>query len=272
MRIRALIVDDEVLARGRLRKLLAGEPDLEIMGECSNGVEAIACIREQRPDLVFLDVQMPEVSGFDVLRALPEATWPAVIFVTAHDQHAIAAFEVHAVDYLLKPFAQARLLAAVQRARQHLQARDLAALNQQLAAWLKSSTAPQPVYLSRIAVKTGKQTLFVRVEDIDYIEAAANYAVLQTRGENHILRETLTNLEAKLPPRLFLRISRSIIVNLERIKGIQSAPGGEHLLLLQDGRQLLMTRGAREVQERLEYARTQTGDANHQSRSAGPAS
>jgi two-component system, LytTR family, response regulator len=258
MKIRALIVDDEALARGRIRKLLAQEPDLEIMGEVSNGPEAITFIREQRPDLVFLDVQMPEVSGFDVLRALPAESWPAVIFVTAHDQHAIAAFEVHALDYLLKPFTQARLLSAVQRARQHLQARDLAALNQQLAGLLKASAAA-PAHLSRVAVKTGSQTLFVKVEDIDYIEAAANYAVLQTQSGNHVLRETLTNLEAKLPPRLFLRISRSMLVNLERVKGMQSAPGGEYLLLLQDGRQLLMTRGMREVQERLEYPGNQRG-------------
>lgn len=253
MTLRALIVDDEALARDRLRKLLTGEPGLEIVGECSNGPEAIAFIREHRPDLVFLDVQMPEVGGFDVLRALTPDTWPAVVFVTAHDEHAIQAFEVHALDYLLKPFTQARLRESVQRARQHLQARDSAAVNQQLAEWLKASA--EPAYLSRIAVKTGSQTLFVKVEDIDYIESAANYAVLQTRGENHVLRETLTNLEARLSPRLFLRISRSILVNLERVKGIQSTPRGEYLLLLHDGRQLLMTRGLREIQEKLQFPR-----------------
>lgn len=252
MKIRALIVDDEALARGRVRKLLAGEPDLEIIGECSNGPDAIAALREQRPELVFLDVQMPEVSGFDVLRALPAETWPAVIFVTAHDQHAVEAFEIHALDYLLKPFTQARLLEAVQRARRHLEARDMAALNQRLAGWLKS-TVPEPAYLSRIAVKDGNQTLFVKVDDIDYIESAANYAVLKTRGESHVLRETLTNLEASLSPRQFLRISRSIIVNLERVKGIQSAAGGEYIVLLETGAQLLMTRGLREVQDRLQY-------------------
>ena len=258
MKIRVLIVDDEALARERIRKLLAGEQDLELAGECSNGPEAIAFIRQHRPDLVFLDVQMPEVSGFDMLRALPAETWPAVIFVTAHDQHALAAFEVHALDYLLKPFTQARLLATVQHARQHLQTRDLARLNQQLAACLKSFE-PEPVYLSRITVKTGNQTLFIRVEDIDYIESAANYAVLQTRGENHVLRETITHLETKLPPRLFLRISRSIIVNLERVKGIQSSPRGESQLLLQDGRQLPVTRSVKEIQERLQYPQSQVG-------------
>jgi two-component system LytT family response regulator len=258
MKIRALIVDDEALARERLRKLLAQAADLEIIGECNNGPEAIAFIRERRPDLAFLDVQMPEVSGFDVLRALPEEIWPAVVFVTAHNQHAIEAFEVHALDYLLKPFTQARLLAAVQRARQHLETRNLAAINQQLAEWLKSSK-PEPAHLSRIAVKTSTQTLFIRVEDLDYIEAVGNYALLHTRTENHVLRETLTNLEAKLPPRLFLRISRSILVNLERIKGLQSTPRGEHLLVLHDDRQLMMTRGIKEIQERLQYPETPAG-------------
>jgi two-component system LytT family response regulator len=255
MKIQALIVDDETLARERIRKSLAHEPELEILGECSNGPDAIAFIRSRMPNLVFLDVQMPEVSGFDVLRALRPEQWPAIIFVTAHDQHAIQAFEVHALDYLLKPFTQARLLAAVQRVRQHLQARDTRNLNQQLADWLRSA-GPESAYLNRVAVRNGKQTVFVRVEDIDYIESAANYAVLQTQGENHVLRETMTNLEAKLPPRLFLRISRSIIVNVERIKGIQTGARGEYLLQLEGGRQLQMTRSLREVQERLQYAAT----------------
>jgi len=254
------VVDDEALARSRLRKLLAEAPDLEIIGESSNGPEAIAFIREHQPDLVFLDVQMPEVSGFDVLRSLPTEQWPAVVFVTAHDQHAVEAFEVNAVDYLLKPFTQARLLAAVQRARQHLEARNLAASNQRLAGVLISAK-PEPAYLSRIAVKTGTQTLFIRVEDVDYVESAGNYALLHTRSENHVLRETLTNLEAKLPPHLFLRISRSILVNLERIKGLQSSPRGEYLVILQDGRQLLMTRGAKEIQERLQYPESQARHA-----------
>jgi two-component system LytT family response regulator len=250
--MRCLIVDDEALARGRIRKLLAPESDVEVVGECADGPQAIKAIREQKLDLVFLDVQMPEVSGFDVLRAVPEQVWPAIIFVTAHDQHAIQAFEVHALDYLLKPFSQARLQEAVRRAREHLQARETANLNRQLAQWLKTSR-PEPAHISRIPVKTGNQTLFIRIEDIDYIESASNYAVVRAQGENHVLRETLTNLEGKLPERSFLRISRSIIVNLERVKGIQSAPRGEYLVLLHEGRQLLLTRGLQEIQEKLQY-------------------
>ena len=252
MNLRALIVDDEALARGRLRKLLAGESDLEVVGECSNGPEAIHAIRELRPDLVFLDVQMPEVSGFDVLRALPPETWPAVIFVTAHDQHAVEAFEVHALDYLLKPFTQARLLAAVERARQHLETRNLSAVNQPLAQWLKDSK-PEPAYLSRVVVRTGAETLFVPVEDLDYLESAGNYVVLHTRSGNHVIRETLTNLETRVSPRLFLRISRSMLVNLQRVKSLQATPRGEYLVVLQGNQQLLMTRGVKEIQERMQY-------------------
>lgn len=260
MNLRALIVDDEALARARLRKLLAGTTDLEIAGECGNGPEAISFIREKRPDLVFLDVQMPEVSGFEVLRALPPEVWPAVIFVTAHDQHAIEAFEIHALDYLLKPFTQARLLEAVQRARRYLEARNLTAINRQLAELLEASK-PGRSYLNRIAVKNGTQTLFVRIEEVDYVESAANYAVVHTSTENHVLRETLTNLESQFPPRLFLRISRSTLVNLERVKSLQAGARGEYLVVLQNGRQLLMTRGIKEIQERLQYAGNRAADS-----------
>lgn len=252
MKLRALIVDDEALARGRLRKFLALEPDLEVVGECSNGPEAIAFIQERQPDLVFLDVQMPEVSGFDVLRALPPETLPAVIFVTAHDQHAVAAFAVHALDYLLKPFTQTRLQQAVRRARQHLEARDLAAVNQQILQLLKSPQR-EPEHLSRFAVKNGSQTLFLRIEEVDYLESAANYVVLHTASGNHVVRDTLMNLEAKLPPRLFLRISRSVIVNVQRIKALQSTSPSESVIVLHDGRPLVATRGVRQLQERLQY-------------------
>ena len=252
MLIRALIVDDEALARSRLRKLLSEAADLEVIGEASNGPEAISFIREHRPGLAFLDIQMPEVNGFDVLRALPAEVWPAVVFVTAYHEHAIQAFEVNALDYLLKPFTQARLLEAVQRARQRLEARDQSSFNQQLAEWLKGSNHGS-AYPSRIPVKTGAQTLFIRVEEVDYIESAGNYALLHTGGEHHLLRETITSLEARLSPRTFLRVSRSILVNLERVKGLQSSPRGEYLLVLQDNRQLMMTRGVKEIHDRLQY-------------------
>jgi len=250
--IRTVVVDDEALARSRLRKFLLQEPGVEIIGECANGPEAIALVGSQATDLLFLDVQMPEVSGFDVLTALPPERVPLVIFVTAHDQHAISAFEVRALDYLLKPFTQARLQEAVRRARRQLESQATAEAHAKLMDLLKAPPSGG-VPLSRIAVKNGPQTLFVRLEDLDFIEAAANYSVLHARGGNHVLRETLTSLENRLPPSRFLRISRSTIVSLDRVKAIQAGPKGEHLVLLQDGRQLVMTRGIQEAQKRLQY-------------------
>lgn len=252
MKLKTLIVDDEALARNRLRKLLLEEDDLEILEECSNGREAIKRINEHDPDLVFLDVQMPEVSGFDVLRALPIGKLRAVIFVTAFDRHAVEAFEVRALDYLLKPLTRDRLHQAVERARQHLQAPEFIALSRKLQELLKSSPLDSSSR-TRIAVKNGNQTVFVKVTDVDYLESAANYVVVHTAGGNHIVRETLTSLEEGLSPKMFLRISRSTIVNLERVKGLQSSPGGEYVAILHDNRQLTMTRGIRDVQDRLEY-------------------
>jgi two-component system, LytTR family, response regulator len=252
MKLRALIVDDESLARARVRKMLASEPDVEIAGECASGAEAVAFIQEHRPDLVFLDVQMPEVSGFDVLRALPPEGWPAVIFVTAHDRHALAAFEVHALDYLLKPFKEERFREALQRARQHFQSRDVAALNQRLQDWL-GAAKPETAYPSHLAVKSGERTGFVKLSEVDYIEAAANYAILHVGAQSHILRETLTNLEAKLSPRVFLRVNRSAIVNLNQVKEVLPAGRGEHMVVLKNGTELSLTCGVREIQQRLAF-------------------
>lgn len=254
MSIRALIVDDEELARSRMRQLLTSEENLEIVGECANGPDAITFIREHRPDLVFLDIQMPEVSGFDVLRGLERSEMPAIIFVTAHDAHATRAFEVHALDYLVKPLSRPRLQEALRRARGHMQARRFASLDDRLQGLL-NRPGEDTVYPNRIQVKSGNQTLFIKLESIDYIESAANYMVLHTPSGNHILRETLTNLEAKLPPWLFLRIARSVIVNLERIKGWECTPRGDYELILHNNQKLGMTRGIRELQQRLQYAR-----------------
>ena len=253
MKLRVLIVDDEALARSRVRKMLADEPDVELLGECANGPEAVAAIRERQPDLVFLDVQMPEVSGFDVLRTLLPGELPAVIFVTAHDRHAIEAFEVNALDYLLKPFKKERFQAALGRARRHLQRREVATANQRLCQWLDEQKAAAST-LTRLAIRTGGRTSFVRIEDVDYIEAAGNYAVIHVGKEKHILRETLTDLESKLPRQQFLRVNRSAIVNLERVKEIETATRGEHLVILKDGQRLSLTRGVTELRERLQYS------------------
>jgi two-component system LytT family response regulator len=253
MKISALIVDDEPLARARLRKMLTPEAGLEIAGECANGADAIEFIRNHRPDLVFLDVQMPEINGFDVLRALPASLLPAVIFVTAYDQHAVEAFEVHALDYLLKPFTHARLTESVERVRHHLQNRDLTSLNQHLATWLQKLPATQPVYLNRFAVKNGSQTTFIKVDTVDYIESASNYAILHTETGNHVVRETLLNLEIKLSPGKFRRVSRSVIVHLERIREIHADAQGDHVIVLQSGQQLSLTRNVLEVINWLQF-------------------
>jgi len=250
MKIRVLIVDDEPLARKRIQLFLLDEPDLEIVGECANGAQAIEQIGRCNPDLVFLDVQMPEVSGFDVLRALPADRWPLVIFVTAYNQHAVEAFEVHALDYLLKPFKLARFREALQRARQSLNALDLNGQKQRFREWLVAQE--QASYPSRLTVKSGEHAVFVEVSEVDCIEAAGNYAILHVGPTNHILRETLTNLAAKLSPKRFLRVNRSTIVNLDRIKAVEPAIRGEHVILLKDGRKFTLTRGVREVRQRLE--------------------
>lgn len=250
MNIRTVVVDDEALARARLRRFLAQEPDIEIVGECANGPEALDCIRQLQPHLVFLDLRMPEMDGLQLVRALPAHALPAIVFVTAHDQYAVGAFEVRATDYLLKPVTRARLQEAVRRVRQHLK-------NAQPAVVPAPSSVPPAqagVYLNRFAIKDGNQTVFVRIVEVDYIEAAANYVVLCTAKGNHILRETLRNLEVSLPPEIFLRISRSVIVNMDRIKAIRSAGAGEWQVVLDGEKEFLMTRGIKEVQERLQYS------------------
>jgi two-component system LytT family response regulator len=250
VKIRALIVDDEPLARQRILMFLRDEPDVEIAGECVNGADAIRQIEQQKPDLVFLDVQMPEVGGFEVLLALPAGRWPLIIFVTAYNQHALRAFEVHALDYLLKPFKLVRFRQALQRARLQIEARDTRGQHERFREWLLAQEAA--AYPSRLTVKSGEHTVFVEVKDVDCIEAAGNYAILHTGAQNHVLRETLANLEAKLSPKRFLRVSRSAIVNLDRVKAVQPAARGDYIVVLKNGKELTLTRGVREVRQRLE--------------------
>ena len=257
-----LIVDDEALARERLRMLLAKESNLEIAGESSDGPSAVAAIRSQRPDVVLLDIQMPGLDGFGVLRELDPAELPLVIFVTAFDQHAVKAFEAHALDYLLKPCKPARLHDAIERARTHLASRAPTggnegtsdALQDRLLALLESR-APERTkqHLTRIAVRQGERVTFVRTSAIDWCEASGNYVVLHTGKESHIVRETLGTLEEQLSPDSFLRISRSVIVQFDRIRELQTLAPGEHVVILTDGRKLPMTRGLREVEEKLKF-------------------
>jgi two-component system LytT family response regulator len=254
MKLTALIVDDEPLARERLRTLLATEPELEIIGECVNGREAVAAIKRQRPDLLFLDIQMPEVDGFQTLAQLVSPL-PAVIFVTAFDEHAVKAFEAHALDYLLKPFKPARLRAAVAHAREQLAGKKSGGNDaSRRILELLEERAAKTEYLARIAVRDRDKVRFVKTADLDWIEASGNYLVLHAGKENHVLRETLTALEAQLSPKEFFRINRSALVNVDRVRHVEPAFNDEHIVVLADGTKLTLTRGLRELQERLRFA------------------
>ena len=243
--MRTLIVDDEPLARERLRRLLEREPDIDLVGECSDGREAVAAIREKAPDLVFLDVQMPELNGFEVLEQLRRSPLPMVIFVTAYDQFALKAFEVHAVDYLLKPFDRERFQLALRRALDHVKRNQTGALNERLSALLSDLKLP-PKYPDRLAIKSGGRVVFVQVDDIDWVEAADNYVELHVGAESHLHRETMADLEKMLPPEKFLRIARSTIVNVTRIKEMQPLFHGEYSVTLRDGTRLTLSRSYRE--------------------------
>jgi len=259
MKIRALIVDDEPLARQRIRLLARDEPDLEIIGECASGHDALAAIERDPPALLFLDVQMPEMDGFELLQKLPREKLPAIIFTTAYDQHAVRAFETHALDYLLKPFKPERFQAAVARAREHLANREASTaargLLDLLAARPNQPAAPATAhFLTRLTIKTDDKVVVLKTADIDSIESAGNYVAVNVGKESHILRETLGALETQLDPEIFLRVSRSAIVNLDRVKELQPMFKGEHVIVLHNGKRLPMTRGLREVEQALKFS------------------
>ncbi len=250
MNIKVLIVDDEPLARDRLQKLLEAEPDVTVLGQCSNGKEAVKSIREKAPDLVFLDVQMPELDGFGVVEALPAEQMPVIIFVTAHDKFALKAFEVHAVDFLLKPFDRERFQTALKRAKQRIGQKQPGELDQRLAALL-AEIKPEATALERMAVKTSGRVIFIKTSDIDWIEAADNYVNLHVGSESHLHRETLTALAERLPSKKFMRISRSTIVNVDRIKELQPLFHGEYAVILRNGTTLTLSRSYRDVLDQL---------------------
>jgi two-component system LytT family response regulator len=246
LKIRTLIVDDEPLARERIAGLLAEDPDVDVIGECSDGREAVEEIRRLAPDLVFLDVQMSEMDGFAVLNEIGEDRIPAVIFVTAYDQHALKAFEVHALDFLLKPFDRERFTQALSRIKDHLQFATPGVLNQRILHLLEDLKKPQPGYVDRLALKTGGRVSFLKADEIDWIEGDGNYARLHVAKQSHLIRETMNQLEARLDPARFLRIHRSTIVNTERIKEIQPLFNGAYGVLLKDGTRLTLSRGYRD--------------------------
>jgi two-component system, LytTR family, response regulator len=237
MTIRAIIVDDEPLARQRLHHLLADQPDVEVAAECPNGEAAIKAINKLRPDLLFLDIQMPELDGFDVMAAVGPGAVPVVIFVTAYDQFALRAFEAHALDYLLKPFDDERFEATLERARNTIRQHREGDLDRRMRALLQE-VRPAREYLQRLSVRTGMRTVLVRAAEIDWLEAEGKYVRLHVGPRTHLIRDTLTRLEDVLDPSLFRRIHRSTIVNLERVREIETLFQGDCVLILQDGTRL----------------------------------
>ncbi|MEX2115912.1 MAG: LytTR family transcriptional regulator DNA-binding domain-containing protein [Bacteroidota bacterium] len=242
LRIRTLIIDDEQLARERLLSLLESDPDIEIIGECSSGKEAIAAIKSESPDLVFLDVQMPEGDGFDVLESIDFHTMPIVVFVTAYDQYAIRAFDVHALDYLLKPFDQNRFEQALVRAKSEVVLRNNTNVNQKLLSMLEHIESHKK-NLDRILVKSSGKVFFLKFDEIDWVESAGNYVKLYVGSESHLLRETMSEMERKLGNEKFVRIHRTVIVNLDRIKELQPWFNGEYIVILNNGMKLTASRG-----------------------------
>jgi len=243
-KIRTLIVDDELLARDRMRQLLLKEPEVEIIGECADGRTAVATIQEQSPDLVFLDVQMPELDGIAVAEAIGSEAGPVIVFVTAHDKFALRAFEIHAVDYLLKPFDSERFQKALQRALKEVKQRENSTLIERQAALITELKSPRMD--DRIAVKSSGYVVWVKLDEVDWIGSADNYAELHVGAKSHLLRETLATLESRLDPKKFVRISRSVIVNAPRIKELKRLFYGGCDLILQDGTKLTSSRRYRE--------------------------
>jgi len=229
-----LIVDDEPLAREGLRQLCSQDPEVTDLQEARNGREALEAIHAARPDLVLLDVQMPEMDGFGVVRELGADAMPAVVFVTAHDRYAIQAFEVNAIDYILKPVTEDRFRKALERAKQRFKSRPADEAGRQILSLLETIASPRR-YLKRLAVRTAGKTVFVDVQDVDWMEAAENYVQLHSGRTGHLLHVAMNTLEKSLDPDMFLRIHRSLIVNIKRIKELQPALHGEYVVTLDNG-------------------------------------
>jgi len=245
--IRVLIVDDEPLARQRIEDLLAREPNVEIVGTADNGNAAIEAIGRLRPDLLFLDVQMPGKTGLEVARAIGAESMPATIFVTAYDQHALQAFDLAAVDYLVKPFDDERFEQAFRRARRLVELEETGRLHEHLRTLLRDESRPRTVrYLDRIAVESKGKVRFIPVDDIDYIEASGPYAELVVGGRRHVIREALQTLEERLDPTRFMRVHRSAIVQLDRVDTLLRGAGGDYEIQLKDGTRLRVSRSRRE--------------------------
>jgi two-component system, LytTR family, response regulator len=247
-RIRTLIVDDEPLARKTLRLLLEKDGEIEILGECRNGAEAVKQISEQSPDLVFLDVQMPHMNGFDVVRTVGVENMPVTVFVTAYDTYALKAFEVEALDYLLKPFEDARFDRALRRAKAAVQHSSAGSLVEHLSSLLEhpEGRRERQKPASRLLISTNGKVVFLKADDIDWIDAVDYYVKIYAHKKTYLQRETMDRLEKTLDPQKFFRIHRSTIVNIERVKELQSSSTGNYVVVLHDGTELRMSRRRRQ--------------------------
>ena len=248
MALRTAIADDEPLARKRVRSLLSSEPDIELVAECRDGRETIAAIAQHRPDLLFLDVEMPEVDGFGVLESVGPENMPLVIFVTAYDHYAVRAFEANALDYLLKPFDEQRFSKALARARAELQQGRNGRTRQlsNLLADIGKEKSGERKALDRLVIRSSGRIIFLKTEEVDWIEAAANYVRIHAGGESYLFRETMNSLEARLDPRRYLRIHRSTIVNVEKIRELHPCNNGEYIVVLRNGKELSLSRSFRD--------------------------
>lgn len=244
-KIRALIVDDEPLARQGVRRLLEADPEVQIVGECSDGLEAVETIQTTHPDLVFLDIQMPEMNGFEVLDALGPEMMPLVVFVTAYDQHAVKAFEVHALDYLLKPFERERFQEALGRAKASLRDKQQGEIATKIAGML-GTVRTERVRGDRIMIKSGGHITFLLAEEVDWVEAQGDYVCLHCQGKKHLVRDKIGRMEEQFAGETFIRIHRSTIVNVSRIKEMQPLFHGDYAVVLTDGTRLTMSRSFRE--------------------------
>ena len=242
--IRALIVDDEPLSRRKIREFLKGDDEIQVIGECGNGEEAVEAVRAASPDLLFLDVQMPGMDGFTVLEELREEHLPFVVFVTAYDKYAVRAFEVRALDYLLKPFHRERFARATARAKAQISAGGTN-LNHQIRELIQE-LRPQSRYLDRVIIRTAGTIFFLKTDEIDWISAEENYVRLHCGKASHLMREKISALEASLDPARFRRIHRSTIVNIDRIEKLHPFSHGDYQVVLRDGTALVLSRGYRE--------------------------
>ncbi len=239
--IRALIVDDEPLPRERIRSLLESHGEIEVVGECEDGEEAVTAIEAESPDLVFLDIQMPELDGFEVVSALRSEQLPAIIFVTAYDEYAIKAFEVDAIDYLLKPVSPERFEQALERATSRLATHATPESNSKLFDFLDRVRAERG-FVKRFVVRKGSKLSFVRIADVDWIDVTSNYIRLHVAGTRHLVRQTLKSVEGQLDPDVFIRVHRSIIINVDRVESVEPHLHGEYEVTMQDGTRFTTSR------------------------------